>query len=88
MIVILASHTHDPSIISEAKRQKFNPRILPCISTLAAKVALRRTGRQVALRRETKPRFKRDCDCDTVQIYTGKLIFQGNTPPPTSGSED
>jgi len=52
MIVILASHKQDPSIISEAKRQKFNPRILPCISTLPAKVALRRAGRQVALRIE------------------------------------
>jgi len=52
MIVILAPHKHDPSIISEAKRQKFNPRILSCISTLPAKVALRRTGRQIALRTE------------------------------------
>ena len=59
MIVILASHKHDPSIISEVKRQKFNPRIFPCISTLLANIALRRTGRQVALRIEKLSRVSK-----------------------------
>ena len=52
MIVILTSHKHDTSIISEVMRQKFNTRILPCISTLLANTALRRMGRQIALRIE------------------------------------
>jgi len=88
MVVILASQKHDSSIISETKRQKFNLRILPCISTLPAKVALRRTGMQVALRIEKQSRVSNANVCDTVQIYTRKIIVQGNTLPPNSRSED
>jgi hypothetical protein len=62
MIVILASHKHDRNIISEAKRHKVSPRILPCISTLPANVALRRTGRQLALRIDTLSRVSHRTD--------------------------